>query len=195
MYRGTIPGRLDPKSTFLLVVDMQEPFSKVIGNFDSIVSSIVLLAKVARLLGMPIIGTEQVPDKLGRTVQEIDMFLERKLEKRHFDVFEEEGIRDEILNLRRKKMILTGIETHICVLQTALSAASLGLEVHLVSDATGSSFPDDKEITILRLLQEGIYVTTAESVVYELLGTSDHPRFKEAIEMIKGYRRRREQQN
>lgn len=188
MHGSIAPGRLDPDVTFLLVVDMQEPFSKVIEDFDSIVSSIVLIARVAKLLGMPIIGTEQAPDKLGRTVQKIDLLLERKFEKRYFDVFKDERIREEILGIRRKNVILTGIETHICVLQTALSALSLGLEVHLVSDATGSSFPGDKDITILRLLQEGIYVTTAESVIYELLGTSDHPKFREVVELVKSYR-------
>ncbi len=191
MLRGDLPGRLDPEDTFLLVIDMQEPFSKVIGEFNSIVGAIVLLAKVSKLLGIPVVGTEQVPEKLGRTVQEVDELLNEKMEKSHFDAFRDERIRERLLGLGRKKILLTGIETHICVLQTALSAAASGFEVHLVSDATGSTFPEDKEVTLTRLLQEGIYVTTSESVVYELLGSSAHPEFRNVVSLVKEYRSRR----
>ncbi len=191
MLGGGLPGRLDPESTFLLVVDMQESFSKVIPDFDSIVGSIALLANVAHLLGMPVVGTEQVPEKLGGTVSEIDELLDEKLEKTVFDAFRDEKIRERLLGLGRSKVLLTGIETHICVLQTALSALAQGLEVHLVSDATGSTFSGDKEVTLARLLQEGVYVTTSESAVYELLASSDHPRFREVVSLVKDYRSKR----
>ncbi len=191
MSGGHLPGRLDPKNTFLLVIDMQEPFSKVIKEFDSIVSSITLLAKTSKLLSMPVVGTEQAPEKLGRTVREVDELLDVKMEKASFDAFKDRRIKERLLGLGRKKVLLTGIETHICILQTALSAVAHGLEVHLVSDATGSTFPEDKEATLARLLQEGIYVTTSESVAYELLGSSGHPKFREAVSLVKEYRRRR----
>ncbi len=191
MSGGYLPGRLDPENTFLLVIDMQEPFSKVIREFDSIVGAITLLAKVSGLLGIPVVGTEQVPEKLGRTVQDVDELLGEKMEKSSFDAFRDERIKEKLLGLGRKKVLLTGIETHICVLQTALSAAAHGLEVHLVSDATGSTFPEDKEVTLARLLQEGIYVTTSESVVYELLGSSEHPKFRKVVSLVKEYRGRR----
>ncbi len=188
MLGSGIPGRLDPENTFLLVVDMQESFSKVIPDFDSIVGSITLLANVAHLLGMPVVGTEQAPWKLGGTVSEIDVLLDGKIEKTVFDAFGDEKIRERLLGLGRSKVLLTGIETHICVLQTALSALAHGLEVHLISDATGSTFPKDKDVTLARLLREGIYVTTSESAVYELLGSSDHPRFREVVSLVKDYR-------
>ncbi len=191
MPRSHLPGRLDPENTFLLVIDVQEPFSKVIREFASIVGAITLLAKVSKLLGMPVVGTEQAPEKLGKTVQGVDELLGEKIEKTSFDAFGDEMIKERLLSLGRKKVLLTGIETHICVLQTALSAAAHGLEVHLVSDATGSTFPEDKEVTLARLLQEGVYLTTSESAVYELLGSSNHPRFREVVSLVKEYRMRR----
>ncbi|MDK2372082.1 MAG: isochorismatase family protein [Candidatus Korarchaeota archaeon] len=191
MFGSNLPGRLDPENTFLLVIDMQESFSKIIVDFDSIVDSITLLARISKLLGMPVVGTEQAPDKLGRTVREVDELLDEKMEKTSFDAFRDERIRERLISLGRRKVLLTGIEAHICVLQTALSATSHGLEVHLVNDATGSTFPEDKEVILARLLREGIHVTTSESAVYELLGSSEHYRFKEVVPLVKEYRSRR----
>ncbi len=180
-----------PEDSLLLIIDMQEAFSGVVGGFDSIVGSITLLAKVSKLLGVPVLGTEQVPEKLGGTVREIDALLDEKLAKTTFDALKEERIKERILSSGRRKLLLTGIETHICVLQTTLSALSSGMEVHLVSDATGSTFQEDKQVTLMRLSRDGAHVTTSESVVYELLGSSKHPKFREVVSLVKEYRDRR----
>ncbi len=191
MHGGGVPGRLRPEDSLLLIIDMQEAFSGVVGGFDSIVGSITLLAKVSKLLGVPVLGTEQVPEKLGGTVREIDALLDEKLAKTTFDALKEERIKERILSSGRRKLLLTGIETHICVLQTTLSALSSGMEVHLVSDATGSTFQEDKQVTLMRLSRDGAHVTTSESVVYELLGSSKHPKFREVVSLVKEYRDRR----
>ncbi len=191
MHGGSVPWRLRPEDSLLLIIDMQEAFSGVVGGFDSIVGSITLLAKVSKLLGVPVLGTEQVPEKLGGTVREIDALLDEKLAKTTFDALKEERIKERILSSGRRKLLLTGIETHICVLQTTLSALSSGMEVHLVSDATGSTFQEDKQVTLMRLSRDGAHVTTSESVVYELLGSSKHPKFREVVSLVKEYRDRR----
>ncbi len=191
MRGGDISPRIDLDRTILLVIDVQESFREVIPCFDNVVNAISFLVSSLKKLGVPVVGTEQVPEKLGSTVEEIDRLLDYKFSKNTFDAFRDEEIRRRLLEISKEQLILTGIETHICVLQTALSALSLGFEVYLVYDATSSAFEEDKVVAVQRLAREGVKIVTSESIVYDILRSSKHPSFREIVKLVKEYRRKR----
>ncbi len=183
--------RINPSNAVLLVIDMQESFGDAIPEFNRIAQAIIFLERSFNELGVPVIGTEQVPEKLGRTVEEIEIYYDAKFPKRSFDALREGKVRDYLLDLGRKEILLSGIETHICVMQTALSALSHGFDVYLIYDATGSAFREDKEVAIDSLSREGVKIVTSESLIYDMISSSEHPSFKKIVQLVKEYRRKR----
>ncbi len=183
--------RLSSSDAVLLVIDMQESFKDAIQGFDRIVHSILFLERSLKELKVPIVGTEQVPEKLGGTLREIESYYDEKFPKSSFDALRESKVKEYLEELNRKQILLSGIETHICVMQTALSALSQGFDVHLIYDATGSAFREDKEIAISRLSEEGVKIVTSESLIYDMMGSSEHPSFKKIVQLVKEYRKKR----
>jgi len=176
-------ARLEVTRAALLVVDIQEAFREVIGDADEIVSRTQTLAHAAKLLGLPIIVSEQYPQGLGKTVTELSDSLTGALvvEKTTFSAVHAEGFTLD----GRDQVIVCGIETHICVTQSVLDLLATDAEVWLACDALGSRSADDRALAIQRLALAGAVPSSTESILFELLGDAKHPNFKEIQGLIK----------
>ncbi|XP_004631409.1 isochorismatase domain-containing protein 1 [Octodon degus] len=182
----TTLGNLTPSSTVFFCCDMQERFRPAIKYFGDIISVGQRLLQGARILGIPVIVTEQYPKGLGSTVQEIDLTgVKLVLPKSKFSMVlpEVEAALAEIPGVR--SVVLFGVETHVCIQQTALELVGRGIEVHIVADATSSRSMMDRMFALERLARTGIIVTTSEAVLLQLVADKDHPKFKEIQNLIK----------
>uniref|UniRef100_A0ACB8ER70 Isochorismatase domain-containing protein 1 n=2 Tax=Sphaerodactylus townsendi TaxID=933632 RepID=A0ACB8ER70_9SAUR len=182
----TTLGNLTPSSTVFFCCDMQERFRPAIKYFGDIISVGQRLLQGARILGIPVIVTEQYPKGLGNTVQEIDLTgAKLVLPKTKFSMVlpEVETALAEIPGVR--SIVLFGVETHVCIQQTALELVGRGLEVHIVADATSSRSMMDRMFALERLARTGIIVTTSEAILLQLIADKDHPKFKEIQNLIK----------
>jgi nicotinamidase-related amidase len=149
-----------------------------------IVRNTAFLIDIARLLDLPVQATEQYPKGLGTTVSELAQRLPERPDKVAFSCC---AVPSVVANLRsgaRHKVVLAGIETHVCVQQTALDLLALGFQVAIPVDAVGSRYAIDHEYALRRLEKTGVVLTTAESVAFEWVGGADHPRFKEVSKLV-----------
>ena len=180
--------RLRPENTLLLVIDMQEKLQPLIHDDARVRASAAALARGCHLLGVPTYVTEQYPKGLGHTVPELLPAVEAAggtLEKTEFSCAENESIRARIQAAQRPNVVLAGVEAHICVLQTALDLLEGGYSVHVAEDAVGSRTPANKEVGLARARRHGAEPASVESVLFELMGRSSHPRFKDVQALIK----------
>lgn len=176
-------ARITPSNSTLVVVDLQERFAPAIDNWEQIVGRASILARTAGLLGWPAIVTEQYPRGLGPTIPQVAGALDpfKPLEK---TVFAADGAAGFDLG-GRGNAVICGVETHVCVQQTALSLREKGVEVQVVADATGSRKKADRQAAMARMEMAGVRPTTVEAVGFELLGSADAPGFKEFQELIR----------
>ncbi len=165
----------------LVVIDMQEKLLPHVQEKDKVLLNTYKIVKAFKILNLPITFTEQV--KLGKTVSPLSEFVSKVVEKTSFSCMGEDEFLRKIMGDR--KFVLTGIETHICVLQTAIDMLKYGFEVFLAADCTSSRNDYDREIAIERMIQEGVKVATAESIIYELLRDAKHEKFKEVLNIVK----------
>lgn len=182
----TTLGNLTPASTVFFCCDMQERFRPAIKYFGDIISVGQRLLQGARILGIPVIVTEQYPKGLGSTVQELDLTgVKLVLPKTKFSMVlpEVEAALAEIPGVR--SVVLFGVETHVCIQQTALDLLGRGVEVHIVADASSSRSMMDRMFALERLARNGIIITTSEAVLLQLVADKDHPKFKEIQNLIK----------
>ena len=172
---------LDRHRTALLVVDMQEGFRPVIDGFEDVAASAGKLVEGARVLGLPVIVTEQYPKGLGAKVPEVGLDGETVLEKTVFAAPRAEGFdlggRDQVL--------VCGIETHICVHQSVAALREQGVEVQVAADAVSSRTPQNKALGLERAVEAGAKVTSVEMALFELLGEAGSDEFKEIQRLIK----------
>ncbi len=173
-------------NSLVLIIDVQEKLVKMLKG-ESVKINAVNIAKAAGILKLPVIITEQYPKGLGTTIEEIKNTLPdaKYIEKTHFSVLKEDKFEETINSYEKKQVILFGIETHICVLQTAFDLLNKGYEVFIVQDACGSRCEDNKSAALRRLIHSGAQIVTTEMVLFELLEGSKHPNFKEVQALIK----------
>jgi nicotinamidase-related amidase len=176
-------GRLDQTRAALVVVDVQEAFRKAIPGFEDIASACATLVRGAEALDIPVIVTEQYPQGLGETVPTVAEALSSRaepLEKVCFAAPDAEGFdlggRDQVL--------LCGIETHVCVNQSALSLLDSGVEVHVAADAVGSRFDQNKTIGLEKMERAGAVITSVETALFELVGRAGTDEFKAVQRLI-----------
>ncbi|XP_048874651.1 isochorismatase domain-containing protein 1 [Brienomyrus brachyistius] len=182
----TTLGNLSPSTTVFFCCDMQERFRPAIKYFGDIISVGQRLLQGARILGIPVIVSEQYPKGLGSTVQELDLTGAKLVfPKTKFSMVlpEVEAVLAEIPGLR--SVVLFGVETHVCIQQTALDLIGRGLEVHIIADSTSSRSMMDRMFALERLARTGIIITTSESVLLQLVSDKEHPKFKEIQTLIK----------
>jgi len=177
--------KLSPKVNALLIIDIQEKIIRPIFNKDSIIKNIKKLLNAYQILEENIFISEQNPLKLGVTIPELSPIAGfRKFEKMEFSLAKLEEFLKELKNKKITNLIVCGIETHICIQQTALDCLQKGLEVILVSDAMSSRNMVDHEIALQRMIQKGAILTTTESIIFELCKTADRKEFKEIRNII-----------
>ena len=167
----------------MLIIDVQEKLVAML-NDERVKIDAIKLAKAASILNIPTIITEQYPKGLGSTIQEIKDSLPNAeyIEKTSFSAFKEDDVKKL---LSQRQVIIFGIETHICVLQTALDLINEGYEVFVVQNACGSRNEENKDAALRRLIHAGAQIVTTEMVLFELLEGSKHPNFKEVQALIK----------
>lgn len=165
----------------LLLVDHQTRLMPAIHEGAAVVASALKLATAAQILGVPTLRTEQYPKGLGPTVPELAHFG-RAVEKMSFGSCATPGFADQVSG---QHVVVSGCEAHVCVLQTVFGLIDLGKTVFVVQDAVGSRAPASKAFALDRMARAGAEIVTTEMVVFEWLGTSAHPRFREVSQLIK----------
>jgi nicotinamidase-related amidase len=170
--------------TGLLVIDVQDKLVPKIAGGPALIRNIAFLLDVAKLVGVPAQATEQYPRGLGSTVADLLPRLPERPEKVAFSSCAVPAIADNFHRLGRPKVVLTGIETHVCVLHTALDLLSAGFRVFLPVDAIGARYRLDHDTALRRLEQAGAVLTTTEGAAFEWMGAANHPAFKEVSKLV-----------
>ncbi|MDD3237687.1 MAG: hydrolase [Candidatus Gastranaerophilales bacterium] len=179
--------KLNTEKSELLIIDVQEKLVAML-NKKVVDSKTAILAATANTLEIPTIITEQYPQGLGGTVDIVKTKLPPNstiLEKTTFSACETAPVMKTIEATNKSQIIICGIEAHICVLQTALDLINKGYEVFVVKDACASRNKEEFKLAIKRLEQAGAIITCVEMVLFELLGSAKHPKFKELQALIK----------
>lgn len=175
------------RDAVLVLVDVQERLASAMARRDEVVSGCVLLARAARILGIPVIVTRQYPRGLGEVVPEFAPLLadEVVVDKVAFDCTREPAFASALRATGRRQVVLVGMEAHICITQTALALLAEGYDVHVAADAVCSRRDRDRDGALGRLRAAGVVVTAVESVIYEALGEAGTPTFREVLALVK----------
>ena len=178
---------LEIANSTLVIIDVQGKLAQLVKMKAMLFSNIARLIQGAQLLKIPIIVTEQKPDKLGPTVLELTTFLDKisPIEKESFSGWGKREFSESVLGLKRKQIIVTGIETHICVYQTAIDLVQNDFEVHVIADAVSSRKRLDHNCGLECVRAGGALVATTEAVLFEWIKTAADPRFKELVKIVK----------
>ncbi len=187
---GMHTGRtlIDASTTALVIVDLQEKLLPAIQNAPTAVANVKNLLRLAQALGLKTLVTTQYRQGLGDTIPEIAGLLgATPLDKVCFGCMNDEAFRRELASALPAggTVLLAGVETHICVMQTALGALEAGYGVHVVSDATGSRASANADLGIQRMRDAGAVVSSTEMAIYELLRDSRRPEFKQMLPYMK----------
>ena len=180
----TPPASLTAATSLLMIVDMQEKLLPAIHETDALRGRVARLAQAARLLSVPVWATEHWPDKIGATHTDLRAHVDRVFAKTHFNACREAGFLAD-LPAGRPRVLLTGTEAHICVLQTGLGLAQAGFEPVLVADGIGSRSPSDRAAACERWRYHGLETVTREMALYEWLETPAHPAFRDVLALVK----------
>lgn len=178
-----------PASLLLLCIDMQPVFVRAVAEGATVQRRCAFAIQAAAGLGVPVAFTEQVPQKLGPTAPELTALVPQPVVwgKSTFSALADDGIREAITTRGIEHLLLCGIETPVCVYQTALAALAAGLQVTLLSDCVGARRPDDAHVCLDALVRAGVHVLPSEAVFYALLNDVKHPFFKAYTQLVKTY--------
>ena len=168
----------------LVIIDIQEKLLPVMSDKEMVLENASRLAGFASLVGLPVILTEQ--DKLGPTVPELASLAPNApvCAKITFDCCAEDSFSQALKEMNRSTLVLSGIESHICLAQTALSLLA-DYNVHIISDAVSSRSPLNKQTALTRLAQAGAVISSTEMFIYEILRQAGTDEFRAALKMVK----------
>jgi nicotinamidase-related amidase len=178
---------LDKDDTALLIIDIQERLAQVMSARDAVISNCIHLIELSKILNIPIVVTEQYPKGLGQTVEEIRGALPvyQPIEKLTFSCCDEPSFLNGIKGVKRKELLLTGMETHICVLQTCIGLLREGFTVHVVNDAVCSRAEHNWNTSIEFMRNAGAVITCTETALFQLLKVAGTEEFKMISKRIK----------
>ena len=179
---------LEAENCALLVIDIQEKLLPPIHERERLVRNSQLLIRLAKILNMPVIASTQYARGLGNTVPDVASLLPNDaIDKVQFSCFGSDAFCSLVKNLpgNRNTMLLCGMETHICVMQTALAALRDGYLVHVASDAVGSRSEWNWKVGLDRMRAAGAIISSTEMMIYELLRSSGTAAFKEILPHLK----------
>lgn len=180
--------RITPENSIALVIDIQEKLIHSIYKHKYLVKTTQYLLEALNILNIPKIFAEQYPQGLGSTIPEISKFItpnDKVCPKTSFSAADDENILQELQKSQKQNVILFGIEAHVCVLQTFIDLRAKGYNVILISDCIGSRNKYDKKSAVIRAQQEGVLISSYESIVFELSRSAKNPNFKAISELIK----------
>jgi nicotinamidase-related amidase len=179
------PTHLLADEAALLVIDVQEKLTVTIPGAETLIRNIAFLIDGASLLSVPVMATEQYPKGLGPTVAALAERLPERPQKLAFSSCAIASVPDGFRRLGRSRIILAGIESHVCVLNTALDLLATDFRVYLPVDGLASRFTIDHETALRRLEKAGAILTTVETVLFEMTGGADHPQFKKISALVR----------
>jgi nicotinamidase-related amidase len=182
------PTILDRSSCALVVIDVQEAFRTVIPQFEQIAVRISTAIRGFQILGVPVIVTEQYPKGLGPTVEEIVLSLPenaQRIEKKAFSACGAGPFRKILEDLEVGQVVICGVETHVCVSQTAHDLLVADFDVHVLTDCVASRFDHDREAGLSKMYGSGVDPSSVEMALFELMRDSSHEKFKEIQALIK----------
>jgi nicotinamidase-related amidase len=174
--------------TALLVIDVQGKLAQLMHDKEKLFANLARIIRGARVLELPIIWTEQVPEKLGQTTPEIADLLDGSvapLSKASFSCCGAPPFMTELQALNRKQLLLTGIETHICLYQTSVDLLKMGYEVQVVADAVSSRTAENKQVGLARIKAAGAVITSTEMALFELLRMAEGDQFRQIAKIVK----------
>ena len=173
--------------TVLLVIDIQGKLAHLMHNKEDLFKNVRLLIQGAQILDLPILLTEQYPQGLGPTIPEIAELLEgvEPITKTAFSCCGENTFNQAFADLGREQALLVGIETHVCVWQTAHDLLESEYEVHVAADAVSSRSPDNKQVGLQLMRDAGAKITCVETALFELMRVAGGPQFKEVSKLLK----------
>ena len=182
------PNALRIEQAALVVIDMQEAFRPVISDYESVSKRIAAMVHGSKLLNVPIVVTEQIPEKLGRTAPNILEALPANtkiVEKTAFSCCGAAGFLDQLKNTQARQILVCGLETHVCVNQTVHDLLAAGYQVHLLTDCVTSRAEANRQLGITKMLASGAIASGLEMALFELMRDSTHEQFRAISKLIK----------
>jgi nicotinamidase-related amidase len=179
--------RLNIQNSCLVLIDVQGKLAALMHDKERLFVNLVILVKGARILGVPIVWCEQNPRALGPTIPELVEHLSglSPIEKMSFSCCGDPAFDAALHKIQRGQAVLCGIESHVCVYQTAADLKAKGLEVAVVADAVSSRSDDNKQIALARMQAEGVCVTSTEMLLFEWMQTARHGQFKDIAKLVR----------
>jgi nicotinamidase-related amidase len=180
-------GLISAEGAVLVIIDVQEKLFLRMVEKEKLAENMVRLIQFADVMKIPIILTEQYPKGLGHTVAPVKKLVPHiaPVEKVEFSCFGSAKFKEALANLEPKTLIITGIEVHICITQTAIEGIQSGYKICVVEDAVSSRNLSDKAAAIERMRQNGATIVTSEMLIYEILRKAGTPEFKKALKLVK----------
>lgn len=178
---------LNRDKVVLVFIDVQGRLHEVMHDKEVLDTHLEQMIKCANLLELPVLCTEQIPEKLGATSEPFRSLLEgaQVIGKSAFSCCGESQFTKALLSAGKRQAILVGIETHVCIYQTAIDLLEDGVEVFVVADAVSSRKPENKELALQAMRDAGAQIIPTETALFALLRDATDPRFKELLKLIK----------
>lgn len=178
---------LDKNNVVLIIIDVQGKLSQIMYKKNELFENLQKMIRGAKVLDLPIIWNEQLPEKLGETAPEIKSLLTdmEPVTKECFSCWGEPNFVTKLQQLNRNQVLVMGIETHVCVYQTTADLLKHGYEVHVVSDAVSSRSKSDRKAGLGKMKDLGAQLTSVEMALFEMLTVAAGPQFKEIIKIVK----------
>lgn len=180
------PSLLRADDTLAVIIDVQGRLARLIDGSEKMIAQIALLVRALKILEIPLIWNEQVPDKLGETVPELKELLpDEPISKTCFSCAGSVEFMTALARTQRNQVLVAGIETHVCVHQTVQQLCQHDYEVNLLTDAVGSRNAAAHELGIRRAAQSGALLSNVEMALFELMVDAQHPRFRDISKLLK----------
>lgn len=182
------PALLRHEDALLVVVDMQEPFLRHIHERERLIAQVTLLLQASVILRVPVVPTLQYEEKMGNVIPEIAKKFPAQcvpFDKLSFSCAGSESFLSEIKRSGRRQIMLCGVETHICVSQTAHDLITLGYQVHILNDATSSRSESNSQAGLRKMAQAGTIMSSVETAIYEMMVEAGTPEFRQINNLLK----------
>ena len=178
---------LDEKNCLLVIVDVQGKLAQLMHDRENLFKNIRILIQASKILNIPILWCQQVPAALGPTVPEIEELLKdnQPINKSCFSCAACEQFNEKLKALERKQVMLCGIESHVCVYQTAVDLVSRDYQVDVIADAVSSRTLDNRQIGLNLMASAGVRISSTETALFEILKSAEHPHFKQFAKLVK----------
>jgi len=178
---------LDAKKCCLVLIDVQDKLLRVMSNPEQVVKNCGILIQIAKALEIPILWCQQYPKALGLTVAPLAELLQgySPTDKLTFSCCGAPDFAGRLEALDIEAAVVCGIESHVCVFQTAMDVLHQGLKVHVIADAVGSRAEENRQIGLSRMASSGVIISSTEMFLFELLRSAEHPKFKELAALIR----------